>query len=222
MRRLRNLILTIVAGIVTACADGALPSGPSEQSPSFQVTSVNGEARRQQLKQLLAAEKARIKEQRDLGKAEFEAARAEWKAYRQELKLARKLKSGVVTLLRCEPRPFDGDAAIIGPDGGTLHIGEHELVIPRGALAEEQLIVGEAPTSSLVDVEFSPEGLVFQRPARLTLSYHGCDVPLGIDLRVAYLGSGNRILEWQASEDLRTLTEVVGEINHFSRYAVAY
>ena len=45
---------------------------------------------------------------------------------------------------------------------------------------------------------------------------------LGIDLRVAYLGSGNRILEWQASEDLRTLTEVVGEINHFSRYAVAY
>ena len=222
MRRLRTVTLAVVAGLLVACADGAMPTGPAEQSPSFQVLSAKDETRRQQLKELLEAEKARIKLQRERGKEAFEAARAEWKAYREELKRARKHKSAVAGLLRCEPRPFDGDAAIIGPEGGTLHIGEHELVIPRGALSQPELIVGEAPTSSLVDIEFQPEGLVFQRPARLILSYHGCDVPPGIDLRVAYLGFGNRILEWPASEDNRTLREVIGEINHFSRYAVAY
>jgi hypothetical protein len=220
MRRLRNIALAIVTGLLVACAEGALPSGPTEQSPSFQVG--KDDTHRQQLEKQLETEKKRIKLRREMGKAEFELARAEWKAYRHELKRGRKRESGVAGLLRCEPRPFEGDAAIIGPTGGSLHIGDHELVIPRGALTEEKLIVGEAPTSSLVDVEFLPEGLVFQRPAQLTLSYHDCDVPTGIDLRVAYLGLGNRILEWPDSKDLRTLAEVTSDINHFSRYAVAW
>ena len=38
-------------------------------------------------------------------------------------------------------------AAIIGPQGGSIKVGEHELVIPAGALAQEELIVAEAPTS---------------------------------------------------------------------------
>jgi hypothetical protein len=119
------------------------------------------------------------------------------------------------------PAP-DADAAIIGPDGGTLHIGEHQLVIPRGALTREELIVAQAPTSSLVDVEFSPEGLTFEHPAELTLSYEGCDVPADIDLMLAYVGWGNRILELPPSQDRRDLSEVVGEVGRFSQYAVAY
>lgn len=125
-------------------------------------------------------------------------------------------------LLRCEPRPYDGDAAIVGPDGGTLHVGEHQLVIPKGALTREELIIAEAPTSTLVDVDFSPEGLTFERPAELTLSYKGCDVPSDIALVLAYVGAGHRILELPRSQDRRDSSKVVGEVGHFSQYAVAY
>jgi hypothetical protein len=221
MRPALNVVLAGALSLLLACADGLAPEPPAGDRPSFQLgTSV--QSRHEQLKALLALEKERIKQQRDAGKLGFEVARAEWKIYKRELKQAKKLGSKPVDLLRCEPKPFEGDAAIIGPEGGTLHIGPHTLVIPHGALSEEQLIVGEAPTSSLVDVDFEPEGLHFERPAQLTLSYKGCDVPAGLDLQLVYLGSGNRILELPPSEDHPEESEVSGEIQHFSRYAVAY
>lgn len=222
MRSLRNFVLAVVTGLAVACTDGTLPSDPSEGASSFDVQGTAQQSQHNQLKAQLAAVKERIKREREQRKGEFERARAEWKIYRQDLKRAKKLNSRTFDLLRCEPREYEGDAAIIGPQGGTLHIGDHELVIPRGALTEEQLIVGEASTSSLVDVEFQPEGLTFQRPAQLTLSYKNCDVPANLDLLMAYLGVGNKILEFPASEDYRSYSEVSGEINHFSRYAVAY
>jgi len=219
MRRVARFILAASVALVLACSDGLAPQ-PAGETPSFQLGS-SDQARHEQLKALLAAEKERIKRERANGKAAFELARAEWKLYRSQLKKAKKLGPLEFNLLRCEPRQLEGDAAIIGPEGGTLHLGDHELVIPRGALSEETVISGRAPTSSLVDVEFEPEGLQFQRPARLTLSYKNCDAPAG-NLLLAYLGIGNRILELPASRDDRANTEVIGEINHFSRYAVAY
>ena len=100
-------------------------------------------------------------------------------------------------------------------------MGEHQLVIPAGALAQEELIVAEAPTSSLVDVNFGPHGLQFMRSARLTLSYKGCVRPTSSDLLVAYI-QGNRILELPPSQDRKADDEVDAEIDHFSRYAVAW
>jgi hypothetical protein len=219
MRNASGLVVAALLGLVVACSDGLGPR-PSGDSANIEL-GISDPGRHEQLKQLLAAEKERIKRERENGKLAFEIARAEWRLYRDQLKKAKKLGSAATELLRCEPRVLEGDAAIIGPQGGTLHIGDHELVIPRGALSEEQLIVGEAPTSSLVDVEFEPEGLQFLKPVQLTLSYKGCLVPPG-NLLVAYLGTGNRILELPASTDYRSYSEVIAEIHHFSRYAVAY
>ena len=100
-------------------------------------------------------------------------------------------------------------------------MGEHQLVIPAGALAQEELIVAEAPTSSLVDLSFGPHGLQFGRSARLTLSYKGCVRPTSSDLMVAYI-QGNQILELPPSLDRKADDEVDAEIDHFSRYAVAW
>jgi hypothetical protein len=216
----RNVLLGITVVLALACSDAG-PTFPSGESPSFHLSTTE-RARHEQLKELLAVQKERIKREKELRKSEFERARAEWKLFRQDLKRARKLQSKLVDLLRCEPRPYEGDAAIIGPQGGTLQVGDHELVIPRGALNQEQVIVAEAPTSSLVQVEFSPEGLTFASPARLTLSYKRCQVPADSDLLLAYLGHGNRILELPPAQDFREGSEVIGQIDHFSRYAVAY
>jgi len=230
MRSLRHLSLAILAvtiGLVfTACSEGGLPTNPSESQPSFSTADqgLTRQQRHDELIALLREQQERIKQERELRKAGFQQVHAEWKAYRRGWKRTGKKGSSnrPVDLLRCEPRPYDADAAIIGPDGGTLHVGEHQLVIPKGALTREELIIAEAPTSSLVDVEFSPEGLTFGRPAELTLSYKGCDVPADIDLVLAYVGWGNRILELPPSQDRRDLLEVVGEVGHFSQYAVAY
>jgi hypothetical protein len=222
MRRLQKWVLTAVAGSIIAC-DGGLPVSPSTESPEIATSdgaSSSAQSGHEKLERLLKAEKERIKREKELRKAEFEAARAAWKVLRKQAKSGKAGK--LVDLLRCEPKPYEGEVAIIGPEGGTLQIGDHELIVPKGALTEEKLITGEAPTSSLVAVDFSPEGLTFERPAVLSLSYKDCALPGDSDLLLAYIGPGNRILELPVSTDDRDQDEVTGEINHFSRYAVAY
>jgi hypothetical protein len=230
-------MLVVMGGVSIACTDASAPTNPSDLSPSFSTAEQEAakeerEQRHEQLKLLLDLQKERIKREKELRKGAYELARDEWKEYKHEWKEYKKLLKRSKTnqastlldvdLLRCKPRPFEGEVAIIGPDGGTLHIGEHELVIPKGALSREELIVAEAPTSSLVDVDFYPEGLQFAKSAKLTLSYKECVVPVDLDLRLAYIGWGLRILELPPSEDLKDSSEVTGDIDHFSRYAVAY
>ena len=162
-------------------------------------------------------------------------ARAEWKAWKEDWMEQYKLQTRAwkrehpgekggpdVQLMRCEPHDYAADAAIIGPNGGTLHVGQHELMIPKGALDHEELITAEAPTSSLVDVRFQPEGLQFSTDARLKLSYKDCVRPTSADLFVAYLGHGNQVLELPPSRDQKIDDDVEADIGHFSRYALAY
>jgi hypothetical protein len=236
----RKAILRLVAlsvGLLAiACSDAGGPFEPSNSpDPQFSVGSDSAHARHEALKQELEERKADFKQQKEANKYALRAARAEWKAWKEDWieqwKLEKRAwkrehpgeKGGPeVQLMRCEPRDFSADAAIIGPDGGTLHVGPHELVIPKGALDHEELIVAEAPTSSLVDVRFAPEGIQFQKPAQLTLSYKDCVRPTSADLFVAYLGQGNRVLEVPPSVDMKVDDKVDADIGHFSRYAIAY
>ena len=82
--------------------------------------------------------------------------------------------------------------------------------------------MAEAPPSSLVDVRFQPHGLQFQKTARLTISYKGCVRPTSSRLLIAYLGSGNRVLELPPSVDHKNDGKVEAGIDHFSRYAIAW
>src|SRR5918995_7107844 len=240
MRHVRQFVLAmlvLVAGVSIGCTDANAPTSSAEISPSFstaeqEATKEARQQRHEELKRLLKLHQEHVKRQKELRKGEYELARAEWKLFKGEwkeqqkqLKRAKKGQSTTLMeldLLRCKPRPFEGAEAIIGSEGGTLDVGEHQLIIPKGALTEEQLIVAEAPTSSLVDVEFYPEGLQFAKSAKLILSYKDCQVPTDIDLRLAYVGWGLRILELPPSKDFKDLSEVIGDIDHFSRYALAY
>ena len=229
--------LAVTAGLATAaCSDSAIPTETAPGSaPAFSVASEAAHARHEALKAELEARKAEFKARKEADKDEFKAAREEWMAWKRDWKAQyRAMKEAwkrehpelkgepEIELLRCAPKEFAGDAAIIGPSGGTLLAGGHELVIPKGALDHEELITMEAPTSSLVDVRFEPHGLQFQQPVSLKLSYKGCVRPTIADLLVAYLDQGNRILELPPSIDRKSADEVEAEIEHFSRYAVAY
>ena len=223
--------------VVAACSDAGTPVEPSRTDVPFAASSVESDANRarhEELKQAREEQRAYFKQMKEANKETLRGAREEWKAWKADWKEQYKLQKEAwkrahpgekggpeVQLLRCEPREYQGAAEIIGPQGGTIKVGEHQLVIPAGALAQEELIVAESPTSSLVDVSFSPHGLQFSKSARLTLSYKGCIRPTSSEFMVAYI-QGNQVLELPPSVDRKGDDEVDAEIDHFSRYAVAY
>lgn len=128
----------------------------------------------------------------------------------------------VGSLLTCRPLPPAADSALIGPAGGALRLGPHTLVIPPGALERRVMIRGYAPSDSVNSVEFYPEGLQFERPAALTMSFANCGVVTLLLPRVAYTTDGLRLLYYVPSLADLFDHDVTGQIRHFSRYAVAW
>jgi hypothetical protein len=109
----------------------------------------------------------------------------------------------------------------IGPRGGSIRVGNHLLVIPRGALSQTVRIKAEQIPGSTNSVRFTPEGLKFKKSAILTLNYRNCrnvETPKA----VVYTDEGLNVLEVLRSIDLRKVLQVTAPIDHFSRYAVAY
>jgi len=127
----------------------------------------------------------------------------------------------VSDLLLCSAQPYAVNSGIIGPDGGVLNVGTHRLVIPRGAVASQVRITGEQVPGSANSVRFSPEGLQFEKPATLTMSYENCAVVL-VQKKIVYTDERLKILEVLSSLDLFRSKTVSAPVDHFSRYAVAF
>lgn len=65
----------------------------------------------------------------------------------------------------------------IGPDGGTLQIGEHSLVLPKGAVQGEVRFSGTLLVDKFLKVRITANGedsYKFVAPATLKLSYGKC------------------------------------------------
>ena len=130
---------------------------------------------------------------------------------------------GPTGLLRCPPLSYDSTTQTIGPDGGTIRVGPHSLVIPAGALTSETVITGVVVSGPVIAVRFEPQGLQFQQAADLTMSYANCD-GLGAlaPKRIAYTTNAFDILYYLVSVDDLLVRQVTGELHHFSEYAIAW
>jgi hypothetical protein len=128
-------------------------------------------------------------------------------------------------LLGCTPLPYARTEQTVGPAGGSILVGPHRLVIPPGALAAPVLITAEVPLDSVNSVRLLPHGLTFApgKPARLTLSYANCSL-LGqlLPKRVAYTTDLLQVLQWLLSVDEPQARRVSTNLEHFSRYAIAW
>jgi len=126
-------------------------------------------------------------------------------------------------LLTCTPLPYDSVTQTIGPEGGTLLVGVQALAIPPGALDSAVTITAVAPSDTVNRVQFQPEGLTFQQPASLTMSYANCDL-LGLTLpkQIAYTTDLLVILYYLPSLDDQASQTVTGQLQHFSDYALAW
>ena len=133
-------------------------------------------------------------------------------------------------LLRCTVNSDDdedeaeseAESELLGPEGGTIDAGRAKLVIPRGSLTDTVTITMEVIGDTVRAVRLLPQGLVFQSPAYLTLSYSDCQSVNGSPKRIAYTSDAWMILEYEQSRDDAARKEVTGELNHFSNYAVAW
>ena len=127
-------------------------------------------------------------------------------------------------LLRCSDLPSDSETKTIGPEGGSMSVGPHVFVVPAGALATPTTITMTLRTGLGVNaVRFQPEGLQFDRPASLTMSYSNCNL-LGklLPKRIAYTDGNLNILSYLLSLDNLFARRVTGQVNHFSDYVVAW
>lgn len=132
------------------------------------------------------------------------------------------LVAGVVDgLLVCDPQRQLRSSKYIGPYGGTISVGDHYLVIPRGALSSTVLITATQQSGTTAEVDFQPHGLRFAKPASLRLSYGSCSAPEGNRQSIVYLNDADQIVETPPSIDLANSEQVAGLINHFSGYAIA-
>jgi hypothetical protein len=124
-------------------------------------------------------------------------------------------------LLSCTTQPQVRTTQVVGPQGGAILIGTHRLVIPSGALKQPVTITAEQVSGRVNSVRLLPEGLRFERPVTLTLSYANCSPLLPLK-RVVYVDELLRVLELLPSLDNLDDRTVTGSIRHFSRYAVAW
>lgn len=231
----RTLVPAVLflAGVLGACDTTPGTHAPLEPETSalFGMSAQekhDEEQRKAKLEARLDGEKERIKAAKEESKEREKQLKADWKAWKKEWSEARKQakKEGrtlAVELLRCEPQGYDAETKAIGPDGGDLKMGPHQLVIPKGALTEEVVITAEAPVTDVVEVRFEPHGLVFQKSPVLKLDYGHCMVPDNDPTRhqIVYLGTGETILEYLDSSDNKHWDQVLAEIDHFSKYALA-
>jgi hypothetical protein len=121
--------------------------------------------------------------------------------------------------LPCAPREAQSTSAVIGPDGGTLEVGGHRLIVPAGALAKPTLITGTVPADTTATIVFAPAGLKFKVPATLVMSVLRCESTV-TDPHIRYIDKEGRSLEQLPALYDRKRREVTAPLFHFSGYQV--
>src|SRR5712691_4976560 len=140
---------------------------------------------------------------------------------------------GEDSLVACRPLPYDSVTETIGPAGGIIEVRHNNwLVVPRGALSAPVQITAIAPSDTVAMVRFQPEGLQFQTTAMLVLTYDNCRVPKTVTPRIAlvtdaldiigFLTPVNVPLHDNRFKKAHARRQVIGELQHFSNYAVAW
>jgi hypothetical protein len=116
----------------------------------------------------------------------------------------------------------DSGSAVIGPLGGTVTFGPHELDVPPAALLTATTITARTLPGDTIAVQFQPQGLTFLIPATLQLSYAQCQTQPTQTLSIVYVNDLlNELLGLIESVEDAGQKKVVGPVSHFSVYAIA-
>jgi len=117
---------------------------------------------------------------------------------------------------------YDSVTAVIGPAGGDIKVSRHVLSIPGGTLKQRTTITAVAPSDTLNRIRFKPEGLVFNKPVVLVMSYANCSLDASSPREIVYTDDGLKVLEHEPSRDDPAGKRVAARLTHFSQYAVSW
>ena len=136
------------------------------------------------------------------------------------------------SLVSCRLLTYDSVTRTIGPAGGFIEVRHNWLVVPPGALSAPVTITAVAPSDTVAMVRFQPEGLRFQTTAMLVLTYDNCRVPKTVTPRIALVTDALDVIGFLTPATVsvhdhrfmkgRKGRHVIGELQHFSNYAVAW
>jgi hypothetical protein len=124
--------------------------------------------------------------------------------------------------MACGPQPYASATKVIGRAGGYIIVGNHGLYIYKNALTEDVAITAEQIEGEVISVRFSPAGLRFAVPAVLWLSYKSCPKGKQHPKHIVYTDESLNVLESFQAMDFNSSSHIAVQIDHFSRYAVAY
>jgi hypothetical protein len=128
-----------------------------------------------------------------------------------------------VGLLSCSSLPPAFASKTIGYEGGTINVGPHSFVVPRGALSRPVTITATIEPEQVNHILFKPDGLHFQKSASLTMSYANCNILSSLlPKHIAHVDENLNILGLLLSVDNLLSKKVTGQVDHFSDYAVAW
>lgn len=128
-----------------------------------------------------------------------------------------------IGLLTCTPLPSASVTQTVGPAGGIISVGVATLMIPPGALDSAVTITAVTPSDTVNRVQFQPQGLTFQQPTWLIMSYANCNNSgPSTPKQIAYTDDLLVILDLLPSLDDRAAQHVTGQLRHFSDYAIAW
>jgi hypothetical protein len=125
-------------------------------------------------------------------------------------------------LMRCRPLAYDSVTMVIGPAGGDIKVSRHVLSISGGTLKQRTTITAVAPSDTLNRIRFEPEGLVFNKPVVLVMSYANCSLDGSGPKEVVYTDDNLKVLEHVPSRDDPAGKRVGALLTHFSQYAVSW
>jgi hypothetical protein len=125
-------------------------------------------------------------------------------------------------LLYCRPMAYDSVTAVIGGGGGDIRVSHHVLSFSAGTLGPGTIITAVAPSDTLNRILLKPEGLVFNKPVQLVMSYANCTLDGSRPKDVVYTDDSLRILEHEPSQDDPAGKRVSAWLSHFSEYAIAW
>ncbi len=126
-----------------------------------------------------------------------------------------------------------GNQVLVGPEGGTVTVGDAgiELSLPSGAVTEEIVLTAEPATEPPppgatglpgTHIEMGPSGTVFAEPIELSIPYDPAAIPVGAreeDLRLFIREDGVWVKLPGSGVD-PVSKKVTGLTSHFSEFAV--
>src|SRR6266581_4494463 len=134
-----------------------------------------------------------------------------------------------------ESRPIRGDRAHEGLGSHTHHAGRRgrgghaelrsTVAVGRSAAARAvpTTITAVVRSDTVNVVRFQPQGLQFDRPASLTMSYANCGLLGSLGPKeIAHTTDRLEILSYLPSVDAPAARTVTGQLQHFSDYAIAW